>query len=217
MTDSTGLPPTRYSAIVTREVRWFAAGPLPDDVRRWFTIDGTAGDLEERVDRYSIDHARLGAGVKVRGDVSLDNKRLLSTHDADLGHGLSGRIEDWVKTMKPIPEGWHRQDGRFVSITKTLITRRYLLDPDRTDAAAPGCEAELAELVIADMPAWSFCLETFGDPSQRAEALTAGLDALLAESPLPSPDLIGAGFSCGYPCWLADTFNAPQQTQVPAL
>ena len=208
MSDTTGLPPTRYSVIVTREVRWFAMGELPPEIDRWFTADGTLGAVEHRIDRYNLDHARHGAGVKARGDESLDTKRLLGARDVDLGHGFSGRVEDWVKTMKPIPEDWHRQDGSFVSVTKDLLTRRYLLDAADTSPAAAGCEAELARLSVADRIAWSFCLETFGDPSRRGDALRAGFDALLAETPLPDGSVIASEFSYGYPYWLDATFNA---------
>ena len=64
MEPSTGLIATGFGVLVTREVRWFTPGEVPDAVRDWFTAGGRLGFREERLDRYDRPSAFRGIGVK---------------------------------------------------------------------------------------------------------------------------------------------------------
>ena len=212
MEASTGLIATSFGVLVTREVRWFTAGEVPDAVRDWFTAGGTLGFREERLDRYDRPAALRGIGLKYRGTMSLDAKHLLNaTDDVELGTGIRGRVEDWVKVVKPIPEDRPRIVEQLVVVEKELLTRVYR-SGDRahdTGASGFGCEVELAALRVAGRTAWSLCLESFGDPSRRDAALANGLASFLADTPIPEGLSVTSPDSRGYPTWVAQFADAP--------
>lgn len=206
MEASTGLIATGFGVLVTREVRWFTPGDLPDTVRNWFTAGGTLGVPEERLDRYDRAAAFRGIGLKYRGTISLDAKHLLhATDDVDLGSGIRGRVEDWVKVVKPIPANHPRIVEQLVVVEKELLTRVYHSFDSAHDGGRPrfGCEVELGALRIAGRTAWSLCLESFGDPSRRDTALVEGLASFLADTPIPEGMSVTSSDSRGYPTWVS--------------
>ena len=211
MEPSTGLIATGFGVLVTREVRWFTPGEVPDAVRDWFTAGGRLGFREERLDRYDRPSAFRGIGVKYRGTMSLDAKHLLrATEDVDLGSGIRGRVEDWVKVVKPIPENHPRIVEQLVVVEKELLTRVYRSGDVTIDGGGHGfgCEVELAALRVAGHTAWSLCLESFGDPSRRDVALTGGLASFLADTPIPAGMAVTSSDSRGYPTWVSQFADA---------
>ena len=83
------------SVVDTTELRWFVPGPLPPDVRGWFT--GSTGVPEERWDTYLLD-GRVDIGVKRRFRETLELKVRQSLDGrVELGDGLGGLLEVWRK------------------------------------------------------------------------------------------------------------------------
>lgn len=183
---------------ISREARWFRVGPLPAYVEDWFTNGGTLGWREQRVDFYDLISAGFGVGLKQRGAQSLDAKFLLGYEaDLQLAERIRGRVEDWIKVSKPIA-ATVTPNGSYVEVKKDILTRRYSVEGDHS----LGCEIELTSVTAGDRDVWTMCLETFGDGDRRREALPAGVDGLLADTPLPSAFELTADSSCGYPEWI---------------
>jgi hypothetical protein len=164
------------SVLLTREVRWFIDGRLPGPVLDWFT-DGTEFGVERRIDHYDLDAARRNIGIKRRSTTSMDSKfRVLLLENVALGRGLSGHVEDWMKISEPL--------GNGVS----------------TDVTHP---VEMVSIDAGPVQAWSLCFESYGPPDQRGRAFRAGIDRLLAETPLPSGRSLGPESCHGYPEWIS--------------
>lgn len=199
-----GHPTTEATVLVTREVRWFAPGDPPDDVLEWFTGNGAVIDRARRIDRYDTTSARLGIGVKRRGHESVDAKYRLAFEEADLGNGLRGVVEDWVKISRPTPDDATLfTESALVAVEKELMTRTFPL-PSASDRDAPtGCEVELSRATSMGRPFWSLCFETYGHPGDREAALLHGITSLLRESPIPEGLIVVGDDSCGYPAWIS--------------
>ena len=135
MTESTGLPITTVSILVTREVRWFHTGPLPSAVIDWFDPSG-ASTVESRVDVYDLAFARRGIGLKYRGGMAYDTKHRTSVHEPLVLSGTVGRVEDWVKVSHPI-EGRQGIDVPIV-VEKRILTRRFEFDPPDAEHVRRG-------------------------------------------------------------------------------
>lgn len=206
MTDTPGHQNSDMGLLVTREVRWFHDGPLPTDVVRWFTMDGTKGFYENRTDRYDLVSAHRGIGVKYRGHESFDMKYRVSIEESPiLLAGFRGRIEDWVKVTHPV-DAVERVE-QPVAVAKQIITRRHHL-PGRFDGADAGCDLELVEIQVSGALAWSFCVETFGSAEDRIVAFAHGVERLFEETPLPQGMVLTSAVSCSYPEWISATARA---------
>jgi hypothetical protein len=186
--------------MVTREVRWFQHGPIPDSVVDWF-IGAVLFEMEQRVDRYDLAETRRGVGLKHRNMGSVDSKHRLDFDEGvELAPRLTGRVEDWLKITAPLPDPDEVFGSAVVDVAKDIFTRRYALSSANGNDS--GCEAELAIISIGSVEAWTLCFETFGDPLYRADALLCGIDGFLGETPLPDGLSLDAGSSCGYPEWI---------------
>ncbi|MEN8115090.1 MAG: hypothetical protein ABFS21_11980 [Actinomycetota bacterium] len=195
---------------LTREVRWFREGPISDAVVEWFTSSGATTKRLQRLDRYDSAAARRGIGVKRRDAQSHDTKRRLAfTPDVALAPDIVGCVEDWVKTSTPIDRAAERPASYGLPVLKDIITRVYLAEPSSADhAGAAGCGVELAVVTVGDRQAWTLSFETFGPSHRVAEALRAGIEGFLADTPLPDGLSFTGAESCGYPAWLA-SLTAP--------
>ncbi len=185
------------AVLVTREVRWFFDGPLPDAVLSWFSTADTTAEL--RTDWYDLRSALNGVGRKRRNGTSFDTKfRLESLEDPDLGTSLNGTAEDWVKISEPIATSSETIDDPL-PIRKKLHTRRFVfqLDP------RVGGDAELADLDFGSSKAWSLCIETFGDPAERGTAFDQTVARFLAETPIPDSLRFETADCASYPEWLS--------------
>ena len=199
MTDLT-LPP--FDATVTREVRWFRDGRVPAPVVDWFTAASANIEREERTDWYDADFAHDGVGMKRRGTSTIDAKfRVLATGAVDVAPGMTGSVEDWLKTSTPVSGSSDDRGRHHLKVAKSIATRRYQ-SPKRAVPCA-GCEAELVTITVEDRVAWSLCFETFGRPEDRCEAFEAGIRMFLADTPLPDGLTFASDDSCGYPEWIA--------------
>lgn len=194
-----GIPSGRYgpsTALMTREVRWFQEGPLPSAVLHWFTAENC--QTEQRVDCYDLASARNGIGRKHRGGSTLDTKfRIDGFASTSLAPRLKGQVGDWMKITEPLAGSHEHALAEPLPVKKTLITRRIVLSDDDTS----GCEAELADIEVRGMRAWSLCFETFGAPGRREEAIQAGISSV-AETPLPNGVAFGDDTSLPYPDWI---------------
>lgn len=196
MTEAGESPQTRPT--ITREVRWFFEGPLPDDVKMWFTDYARRGTRESRTDVYDRRAARSGVGIKRRDGAAIDAKHGVRDPEVlELLPGVKGHVEDWEKT---------RESGLLVGREQVVVSKEIFTltfdDPESHEEEPTGCEAELASIRVGPHRSWSLCFETYGDPESRAEALQLGIGGLLGEGDLPASLSLSVSASFGYPEWI---------------
>lgn len=185
------------TAVVTLEVRWFFPGVVPVAVQTWFDSIPAPSLHEVRQDIYDLEAARQRVGLKRRYPArTLDCKMMMSAQEgADLGFGIVGDLENWVKITQPLlddPDGL----GEVAISKKTQAKRRYL-------DTGTGCEAEMAEIRMGSIAAWTLCLETFGDALLRTDAMEHGLEAVFGVSGSPRGVELGPSTSSSYPQWIS--------------
>lgn len=187
--------------VLTREVRWFMSGPLPEEVVAWFTNGHARSESEVRIDEYDSEAIRQGVGVKRRNGEALDAKyRIVHEQNVDLAPGIVGCVEEWLKVSGPRNDIPFPAEGESIVVSKEIISKKF--DIVVRDGVASGCDVELAELTVGAEKAWSLCFETYGDPALRFEALNEGIKRVL-RGPLPELLTLEGGSSCGYPAWLS--------------
>lgn len=195
--------PGQSGVLVTREVRWFFEGDVPDHVSAWFESPTHPVEREHRVDTYDFGAARRRVGIKVRDIELFDSKLLLSVApDVVLAPGLVGHVEDWMKITEPANAETRHLSGERVHVSKEIVARRYTLNRGAARDLV-GCDVELARVVVGHMRAWTVCFETFGVPELRQEGLQAGVDGLLEQSPLPPGLEFAPARSFSYPEWIS--------------
>lgn len=184
-----------------REVRWFRAGPTPEAVLNWFTSATAKVEREQRTDWYDADFTHDGVGVKRRGASTIETKvRVTATSGVDLAPGMTGNVEDWIKTSAPDSDSADDRGHHHLAVSKDIVSRRSA-GPGGAFSGA-GCEAELVGLTVGGHIAWSLCFETFGRPEDRFAAFDAGIRRFLADTPLPDGVAFAADESRGYPAWI---------------
>lgn len=191
--------------IDTTEVRWFAAGSLPDSLVDWFIRSGRA-TLEVRHDSYLVDGSH-DSGRKVRDHGSFEVKTRTGTHGfLHLGNGIRGRIEEWQKIVGLQPP----TDQTWVDVGKVVLTRTYQPDPKDSlyevrarDMYLPGCDVELATVSVGETKAWTFAFEVWGPKEQRHGILSKTASGFIDTAGLPSELASRLILDMGYPEWLA--------------
>jgi len=204
----------RELAVVdTAELRWFATGQLPPDIRSWFTCDGATGSVGRRIDTYRLD-GRRDIGVKLRFRETLEVKVRQSVGaNLALGAGLEGRVEVWRK-WSPAGRLLDADDsGRWVDVHKTVIKRRFSAGGDELVIApggahpVDGCDVEIAAIDVEGVAAWTFAFAAYGPAAGRQYALVAswqGLEGVLDDGrKLPEQLDRLLDRASGYPEWLA--------------
>ena len=197
------------SAHDTTEVRWFAPGPVPSSIFRWFARLSTS--LEIRRDDYRLDgYHDIGLKRRDRGPAEV-KVRCGSHGSVDMAE-VTGRLEEWRKLSAvdegDIPLGDH---SRWLDVNKVVLTRTYHINPEGIlrAVASPrssnlGCDVELASVMAGEVPAWTFGLEAWGTTStERRDALGASLSRFLDEAAPPPDFFADLGRDLGYPEWLA--------------
>lgn len=185
--------------MITREVRWFFDGLVPNRVVEWFTDSAHHSYHEQRLDTYDIDAASLGVGIKSRDGGLRDSKILLdSAQSVWLADGVEGCIQDWLKISDPGSNWPITNAGHHLRLVKDIVTRDYWLDGGQS-----GCEVELASVRSGAITGWSFCFETFGEPERREEALTTSVRRFVVESPIPDCLSLTSENSSSYPEWIS--------------
>lgn len=188
--------------LVTREVRWFFDGAIPPEILDWFQSAARPIQREIRVDTYDLAAARRRVGLKVRSSAVFDSKLLVTVDpDVELGFGMRGHVEDWMKITEPAHDDHPHITGIRIEVVKDLLTRRYELDSPAMGEPA-GCEVELASITAGAAQAWTICFETFGPPDAIGDAFDLGVLTFLAETPLPEGFQLVADRSWSYPEWL---------------
>jgi hypothetical protein len=207
------------SVDLTAELRWFFDGPLPAEVRSWFTRND-AGLVEHRCDTYRLDE-RLDVGVKQRSRRTLELKmRMRQPEPSSVADDVNGRIEIWQR--------WSPADGLltldddtvWVEIDKTIVKRRFRTDgqeqplSNQTRAmTGDGCDVEIAALSANGQDAWTFAFAAFGEPDTQHDSLRAAWRALVERQPRPVELRLHIGRSYGYPEWIARATHIPTPTQ----
>ncbi len=195
----------------TSEVRWFATGPLPDDVVAWFARQKSIAAVEERCDTYLL-RGIEGTGVKYRNQRVLEVK-LCHSADAnlDLGNGLSAPVLRWLKWRPAeLDATWSASGTRRVDVHKVVLTSSFAsIDGSVAPHALPGiasvpaCKIELAAVEVGDVVAWTLGLEASGPVEARRRVLLDSWRFIAGERP---PSCNGSGgrldVSAAYPDWL---------------
>ena len=193
----------------TTELRWFAHGSVPHDVRSWFTRSGTVGTVEDRTDNYMVD-PRSDIGVKQRSGTTLELKILQSVGEPlALGADLTGRTEDWRKwsPAKSPPTSGHELP--WIAVRKRIVRRLFSGDGDESAfsyatraAMAAGCDAELVNVSVGDLAAWTFAFAAFGPAHGRRDAILGCWQALTGGDPVPADLAARLAIPASYPLWL---------------
>jgi hypothetical protein len=118
--------PAGFSVVDTTELRWFVPGPLPPNVRVWFT--GLTGVAEKRCDTYLLKGRRdIGMKRRFRGTLELKVRQSLDGR-IELDESLAGSLEVWRKWSPAeglVQEG---TDGWWVDVHKSVVKRRFSMD-----------------------------------------------------------------------------------------
>ncbi len=194
----------------TTELRWFADGPLPDDVVGWFTCNGTMGHREQRTDVYRIDDYH-DMGVKRRFGDTLELKSRRGVGSSFVLHyGLVAPLEEWRRCSPADGLVDTATDDEWIDVHKLVYKRRFSSDgqenvwfngsPPDLDA---GCDLEVAAVSVGDIESWTFALAAFGLAGRREHALNVAWEALVADNPCPVGFAALFNRSCGYPQWLS--------------
>ena len=206
---SNPIPPAsgpHVAVLDTTELRWFADGPLPDQIESWFTRSGSRGMVEDRCDTYRRDR-RLDTGVKHRFRETLELKERQSVEDPlVLEPGLAGPLEAW-RRWSPAD---HLVDADplapVTDVCKRIIKRRFSVFGDEIVTGPPigaGCDVEVAAITVDGVEAWTFAFAAYGPAATRRDSVIACWQALATGA--PPPEVLGQSLnhSCGYPEWLA--------------
>ncbi len=215
MTDAPPSTPNRtapgldVAILDTTEMRWFADGPLPDDIEAWFTRSGSRGTTEHRCDTYRID-GRHDTGVKHRSRETPELKmRLAVDGTLALEPGPAGTLETWRRWSPAHDHADHADHLLVEDVCKRVIKRSFSVFGDEIVTGPPidsGCEAEVAAVSIGAAEAWTFAFAAFGPAATRQDSLLACWRALLTPAPPPGRFTPSLRRSCGYPEWLAGAF-----------
>ena len=212
--------PDVLSVLDTTELRWFVPGPIPADIRSWFT--GSTGVPEQRCDTYLLD-GRGDIGVKRRSRETLELKVRQSLDGRiELGEGLAGSLEAWRKWSPAEGLVEDGADGRWVDVHKSVVKRRFSIDGTEiafssdSQVTGAGCDVEVAAVTVGAVEGWTFAFAAFGPPTTRQDALLASWQGLVAATPCPEPFGPRTGRAVGYPKWLALTISPDPAQPVDA-
>lgn len=208
--------PDAISVLDTTELRWFVPGPLPLDVRKWFT--GSTGAREERCDTYLLD-GRCDVGVKRRFRETLELKlRRSLAGQIEFSDGLAGSLEVWRRWSPGDGLVENGSDGRWADVCKSIVKRRFSIDgseiafsPNITGA---GCDVEVADVSLGPVRAWTFAFAAFGPRATRRDALLVSWQELERIGGCPEPFGPRNARAMGYPEWIARTVSTDLRDHV---
>jgi hypothetical protein len=191
--------------IDTTEIRWFANGQLPDDVRSWFIGPAVA---DERRDRYLLD-VRTDVGVKFRNGHTLEVKRRREPGQAvELPDGPAGVLERWTKWTPADGRVRQTPSQRWMHVDKWIMKRRFSLDGTEVDVVPwqnlrTFCDVEIVAVRAGGSVAWSLAFAAHGPRCSRLPAIRTAWQALHSAG---APTICEVGLdrndSMGYPEWL---------------
>jgi len=160
----------------TVELRWFADGSVPEEVKRWFERIRDRPPLS-RTDLY-LHPGDAELNVKLRGDSDvIQVKQRFGSTDVRLCETLAGSAEEWYKWSFDLDESPPFPDvdstGRWIPVEKSR--RKIHLNSTRLSEAFPAdpdfeVEAEYANVSIGERNVWTFCIEVEG-PHVPTESL----------------------------------------------
>jgi hypothetical protein len=169
--------------LVTTELRWFAAGPLPDALNTWFEKSAWGSyaqsqpSSETRTDRYLCLPCEF-LNVKFRQGKLEAKWRQAVVETLILPQGSQGQLERWVKWSDQVvaEEDWLSQaiadSGDWVEVHKVRSQRFFSVDPESNQVTMSdqpphnGCSAELTELEVQQQAWWSLAFEAVGQIPQ---------------------------------------------------
>ena len=202
--------------LVTDEIRWFFAGPIPLAVLDWFRDGAPIAPATRRTDIYLPLPASLALSVKLREGRLEIKARSGASQPVSYPNATSGETAIWKKdrSHSEIADDIEQRlaDPSALPVVKQRYIRKFILrDGSPLEIAAgeaphQGCFFELTQLWLDDIPSWTIALEAFGAPAPLAQNLAA--TAALVFSPSPCPVPLTAEASASYTEWL------PLQRQV---
>jgi hypothetical protein len=215
------------------ELRWFS--PLVErkaELLAWFRQADALPLVEEsgatpsvpyvkaeglRTDHYLCLPCSDVTGVKQRQG-KFEIKSLVAGPRPWAAHGLTGRVDQWVKwsfddkdkDFRATLAGKLNDSGKWTAVGKTRYLQKYscssgdmkLVSPD--DRPQSGCNVELTLIdVDASVSQWvTLGFEAFGEPGDTFKLLHDTLDDFFARCGPPPLPLSGHD-SVSYPTWLA--------------
>lgn len=209
-------PPTAAIRVdLTTETRWFFDGPIPDDVRTWFTNHGASGLREQRCDPYRVGETGQ-IGVKLRSGTVLERKeRLRDPEPFSCADGSTGAFETWQRWSPAVHGGEEPKPTVWVEVRKVIHKRRFDADgseieltPETRPMDGVGCDAEIVELDVDGRPSWGFAFAAFGSVPDHRPLIWSAWNALLRDEPAPGSLDLRRGMPYGYPEWLIQRCRA---------
>lgn len=215
------------------EARWFSTAIEKKDVSlRWFrqgdflplVVEGDtapAGAYVKveglRTDHYLCLPCSDTTGVKQRQG-KFEIKSLVAGPRPWAGHGLTGRIDQWVKWSFEDKDKDFRaaladklnMSGKWTAVAKTRYLQKYSCDGGSLALVSPderpmsGCNVELTSVEVgASVSDWiTLGFEAFGDPGDTFKLLKDTLQDFFSRCGPPPVQLNGHD-SLSYPTWLA--------------
>lgn len=202
---------TEVTIDLTTEARWFFDGPLPTDIRDWFTRRGSAGLAETRSDLYRVD-SHVDLGLKRRAGSLLELKlRLGESTPFELGDGCAGLVERWQR-WSPADERVNLDEhARWQAVDKAIVKRRFdgdgrerILTEEQRPMTGTGCDVEIVGIRFDGRQYWSFAFAAFGPLPSHRRSLAAAWETVRGDHE-PEPLSLTPSRSCGYPEWLHRT------------
>jgi hypothetical protein len=160
----------------TVETRWFYPDPVPPDVLAWYHYGERAPEAQPtRIDYYLRLADNDNLGIKLREGRIEIKQRAKQYGIEQLHEHVHGVVEGWRKWSFGVNDtgsGLSDLAGphpSWIAVRKARRLRRYFVDEDgnvvaigAAEIAVPGCNIELAEVVIYGEKWWSLAFETFG-------------------------------------------------------
>jgi hypothetical protein len=201
--------------LTTLELRWFAHGTLPTEVKHWFSAD-CPGDLlgspEEREDLYLYIPDCDYLNIKLRQGNLEVKWRKAELGILQVGDDWEGKVEKWLKwscedpTQQSMMPAEVVSKGPWVSVMKERCQRRYSSRTPSGNAERPsqrqyqGISYELTQLKVKNDAWWSIAFEMAvedDNPIDRLEDIVQQVNKTYR-----GPELLAKN-SYAYPNWLS--------------
>lgn len=198
----------------TIEVRWFLAGPTPNDVSHWFHLtDPQVSPLEEREDWYLRLPHQTDLGIKLRQGRLEVKQRVQDHHLQPLSAKICGHVERWQKWSFRLhpddPESAHLplSQGQWIAVQKTRLLKTFEVTDDLSvqpaavdQSVSQGCELEIAQIQALGQGWFSLGFEAFGSEDRLEANLWQTLKQVLPQDRFAC---LKADHALSYPKWLA--------------
>ena len=192
---------------ITKEIRWFSPGEIPERVHQWFNHLGEKEIQPERTDVYLVGMDE-SVGVKLREGRLEVKHRTADQGIKEIVSGIPGRVESWIKWGFEIAESdWPGFDlDHWIPVRKARQMQFFtVLEDGKIGQPAPGELPPVGgavELCSVTGPGgqdwWTVGLEVFG-PQEKLHDLFDRLGVTV----FTEAGWLNTLESLSYPAWLA--------------